>query len=468
MTTVDPEEFWSDLIPLVAARQVVPIVGSDLLTIDDGGRPVRFYRRVAERLLERYGVDPAATNTTLRPYHELNDAICALDRLAKRASADSYLPVHEAIRTTVSACRSEIDEPLRQLASIDDLRMFVTTTSDDALVHALDEVRYGGRASTLQVEYAPSGLPKDRTTDLSDLDVPDQSAVLYLFGKAAVSPVFAAHDEDVLEFLYGLQAGLGQTPKRFFSAIRSSNLLFIGCRFPDWLSRFLMRVAAPQRLSEQRGRKDFVIDPSHEDPDFAVFLATFARNTRISSMSPAAFVAEFLSRWQAQHGQEASAGNAREVAAPARPRKPAVFISYSRTDIAPVRALYDEIRRVAGNDVAWFDKSEMNPGDEWRARIMEAVEGCQLFLPIVSLSEEARTEGVFIEEWRRALDRARGIDGRAFIVPVFVDADAESNLARYPRATRLFGAVDFGFAPEGRLSPKLESMIVRELRAFRG
>ena len=102
MTTVDPEEFWSDLIPLVAARQVVPIVGSDLLTIDDGGRPVRFYRRVAERLLERYGVDPAATNTTLRPYHELNDAICALDRLAKRASADSYLPVHEAIRATVS------------------------------------------------------------------------------------------------------------------------------------------------------------------------------------------------------------------------------------------------------------------------------------------------------------------------------------------------------------------------------
>ena len=56
----------------------------------------------------------------------------------------------------------------------------------------------------------------------------------------------------------------------------------------------------------------------------------------------------------------------------------------------------------------------------------------------------------------------------AFIVPVFVDADAASDLSRYPRASRLFGVVDFGFAPEGKLSPKLESMIVRELRTLRG
>jgi len=465
---VDLEELWSDLIPLVAARQVVPIVGSDLLTVAVDGKPVPFYQRVAERLLERYGVDRAATNTTLRPHHELNDAICALDRLDKRASADSYLPAHEAIRTTLATSRAEIEAPLRQLAAIEDFRLFVTTTSDDVLAQAIDQVRYNGRALTEQVEYAPSGLPKDRTTDLSELETPDRSAVLYLFGKAAVSPVFAAHDEDVLEFMYGLQAGFSQTPKRFFSAIRGANLLFIGCHFPDWLSRFLIRAAAPQRLSEQRGRKDFVIDPAHEDAGFVVFLTTFARNTRVSSMSPADFVTELLRRWQAQRPPDAPATEAPRSAAPARARKPAVFISYSRTDIAPVRTLYDELRRLAGDDVAWFDKSEISPGDEWSARVMEGVESCQLFLPVVSASAEARTEGEFIGEWKRALARARGIDGRAFIVPVFVDADAEADLSRYARANRLFGTLDFGFAPNGKLTPKLEATIVRELRAFRG
>jgi len=464
----DPEEFWSDLLPLVTAGQVVPIVGADLLTMTEGTARVPFYRRVAVHLLERYEVDPDSAGITLRPGHELNDAICALDTLGKRASADSYLPAHEALRAELAIARSEIAAPCRQLAAIEDLRLFVTTTSDDVLAQALDEVRYGGSRRTEQVEYAPAGLPTDRHTDLSELDTPDRTAVLYLFGKAAVTPVFAAHDEDILEFLYGIQSGLGQAPKRYFSAIRSANLLVIGCRFPDWLSRFLVRVAAPRRLSEQRGRRDFVVDPFGEEPGFVVFLTTFARNTRVLSMPPADFVAELLRRWEAQRPASAPAATAGARPPVMRPRKPAVFISYSRTDLAVARTLYDEITRVAGDDVAWFDKSEISPGDEWRARIMDGVESCKLFLPVISLSAEARTEGVFIEEWRRALERARGIDGRKFIVPVFVDPDAESDLSRYRRAQRMFQAVDFGFAPGGRLTPALESALVRELRAFRG
>jgi hypothetical protein len=445
----------------------VPIVGSDLLNVSVDGVPVPFYQRVAERLLDRYGVDRQATNTALRRHHELNDAICVLDKLGKRASADSYLPTYEAIRTALATCRAEVDAPLRQLAAIEDFRLFVTTTSDDGLAQAINQVRYDGREQTEQVEYAPSGLPKDRTTDLSELEAPERSAVLYLFGKAAVSPVFAAHDEDILEFLYGLQIGLGQTPKRFFSAIRGANLLLIGCHFPDWLSRFLMRVAAPQRLSEQRGRKDFVIDPSREEPGFITFLTTFARNTRISAMSPTTFVAELLERWRAQRPPDALRSQPTAVVA-SRARKPAIFISYSRSDIVPVRTLYGEIQRVAGDDVAWFDKSEISPGDSWHDRIMDGVNNCQLFLPVVSSSAEARTEGVFIEEWKRALERARQIDGRAFIVPVVVDGKADANVSAYARANRMFGAFDFGFAPEGVLTPKLEAKIVQELRAFRG
>jgi len=76
------------------------------------------------------------------------------------------------------------------------------------------------------------------------------------------------------------------------------------------LSRFLIRAAAPQRLSEQRGRKDFVIDPAREDAGFVVFLTTFARNTRVSSMSPTDFVTELLRRWQAQPPPEAPATGA--------------------------------------------------------------------------------------------------------------------------------------------------------------
>ncbi|MBS1818357.1 MAG: toll/interleukin-1 receptor domain-containing protein [Acidobacteria bacterium] len=464
----DPEEFWADLIPLVAARQVVPIVGSDLLTVTVDGVERPFYQIVAERLLKRYGIDAAAANVTLRPRHELNDAVCALDRLGKRASADSYLPVFEAIRGTLDEHRHAVSVPLRQLAAIDDLRLFVTTSVDDALAQAIDAVRYQGQPRTEQVEYAPDGLPNDRVTDIEEGESEARTAVLYLFGKAAVSPVFATHDEDILEFLHGIQAGLGRMPARFFSEIRSANLLLIGCHFPDWLSRFLVRVAASKRLSEQPRRKDFVIDPSHDEPEFVVFLTTFARNTRISALTPSAFVAEFLSRWKATRPQVAPGPAAPAVMVTPQGRKPAVFISYSRSDLGPARALFDELQRLAGNDVAWFDKSVLEPGNEWEQRILDGINNCQLFLPVVSTTEEQRTEGFFIAEWRAALERARSIDGRAFIVPIFIDTDAEKNLAQYPRAQRMFGHLDYGFAPGGKLTPPLETALVRALRAFRG
>ena len=74
-----------------------------------------------------------------------------------------------------------------------------------------------------------------------------------------------------------------------------------------------------------------------------------------------------------------------------------------------------------------------------------------------ALSQVARISRELREE--KARSSASAEDAQA--------SRAEANLSRYQRASRLFRAVDFGFAPGGRLTPKLEAAIVRELRAFR-
>jgi hypothetical protein len=149
-------------MPLVAAGQVVPIVGSDLLTMTEGGALVPVYRQVAERLLERYAVDPGAAVTTLRPGHELNDAICVPDRLDKRPAPTATCPC-EAIRAVLATAAADRGA-LSPFGTIDDLRLFVTTTSDDSWRRRW--MRFGtGNRRTEQVEYAPTGLPTDRRTD---------------------------------------------------------------------------------------------------------------------------------------------------------------------------------------------------------------------------------------------------------------------------------------------------------------
>jgi hypothetical protein len=465
------DDFWADLIALVRARQVVPVIGADLLWSRIADQEIPFYELVAKQLIAPYEEKKRGGDEwLLRPQSLLSDAVCTLAALKKRPVADCYLWVHQALQALLKEHRAYLENSHRTLAAIEDFRLFVSTTPDDVLAQAIDSVRYGGTGQTQQIEYSPSSLSKGHQTDLAEQWTDGQSAVLYLFGKMNVAPSYAVHDEDMLEFIHGLQAGLGPVPKHFFSEMRNANLLLIGCQFPDWIARFLMRLTAAQRLSEQRGRRDFVIDRTAERrSDFVVFVEQFAGSTQVLSSEPRAFVRELLARWQASRMADgtASAKRATEPQTSLRPRA-AIFISYSRTDIDAARKLNDELTRIAGNDIAWFDKDKVKPGDEWPRLLKEAIRACDLFMPVISRSAEGRTEAEFIDEWRTASERWRRIDGKKFVIPVCVDAGAnESTIANYTRAQTFFGKADFGFAPGGALTPTLEDTLVRELRALR-
>src|SRR6516225_1567047 len=80
------EEFWEDLLAFIEDRRVIPIVGAELLIIEEGGQSVSLYRAVAERLLNKYGLSENALpgGYALREHHELNDAVCALATTGRR------------------------------------------------------------------------------------------------------------------------------------------------------------------------------------------------------------------------------------------------------------------------------------------------------------------------------------------------------------------------------------------------
>src|SRR5262249_24370398 len=148
----------------------------------------------------------------------------------------------------------------------------------------------------------------------------------YLFGKADVSPFYAIHDEDALEFPYTMQAGNG--PERMVSQLRSRNLLLIGCDFADWLSRFFLRLSSSERLSsDQRTKKEFFVGhETSEDHYFTVFLERFSHDSRCYPVDARTFVAELYHRWSARN----PAPDGKLVSLP-RPAG-SIFISYSSDD----------------------------------------------------------------------------------------------------------------------------------------
>ena len=161
----DAEEFWDELLAQIDAGQVIPIVGSELLTVVVDGREAPLYRVVAERLLAKYGVtastedDKASTETDsdgvgLRPYHELNDAVCALALRGRRVQ-DLYRPINDLLRALLEISSTTALRPLRDLAAIAGFKLFVSTTPDDLLASAIDAERYGGAAKTDRIVFAP-------------------------------------------------------------------------------------------------------------------------------------------------------------------------------------------------------------------------------------------------------------------------------------------------------------------------
>jgi hypothetical protein len=311
-------------------------------------------------------------------------------------------------------------EPLRALASIPGFNLLVSLTFDSLLADA-----FGTPLQIQQIAYSPSSV-RDLPAPKKELRQP---VVFHLLGKASASPDFAICDEDLLEFLHGLQDRQRQ-PKTLFDELRGNHLLFLGCDFGDWLARFFLRTARNLELSQKRRRWDVLVgDRIARDAGLVLFLESFSADTRVVPGGAPEFVAELARRWHAAHPPASATSSVTAEplggeAGTAEKTVPsgAVFISYASEDLAAAGRLAEGLR--AASLEVWFDQDALRLGDDWARSIRRGIERCSLFLPVISrraLSEENRRR-YFWREWNDADDFARGMaPGEAFIVPIVID-----------------------------------------------
>lgn len=104
----------------------------------------------------------------------------------------------------------------------------------------------------------------------------------------------------------------------------------------------------------------------------------------------------------------------------------AVFLSYTRDDVAAARRIAEALR-ASGLEV-WFDENELRGGDAWDAKIRRQIDDCSLFVAIISSHTQERNKGYFRLEWKLAVDETGMLaEGVPFIVPVVIDETRESD-----------------------------------------
>ena len=292
-------------------------------------------------------------------------------------------------------------------------------------------MRTAGRA--LELAYSPKNA-QDLPGPLEELHQP---VVYHLFGKLSSQPDFVITEEDMLEFLHHMQSR-SAAAEHLFDALRDNHLLFIGCAFPDWLSRFLLRIAKSRQLSLRRTEMELLVGSlTNRDSDLVVFLRHFSPRTKIASCSPAEFVGELAVRYTNRSAASAAAqvnpsgGVANGSSDPgdvanASMSPGAVFISYTHEDQAAAARLRDFLEGEAGIDV-WLDTRRLEAGDDWGHKIRRDIKSCSYFMPLISTAATRRHEGYFRREWSLAVERAMDIaDSVPFIIPVAIDNTLET------------------------------------------
>jgi hypothetical protein len=448
LATLD-DDAWDDLLNFIEERRVIPIIGPELLTVHTETGPRLLYDWLAEKLAAKLGVD----TTRLPVPCTLNDVVCwFLSSRGRREEA--YARLRSILRETNFAT----PQALMQLAQITDFDLFVTTTFDPLLEQAVNAVRFGGAQSTEVIAYAPNRVA-DLPTERERLERP---VVYHLLGRVSASPTYVISDEDMLEFICGLQSE-HLTPEKLFHELEHSHLLLIGGNFSNWLARLFLRMAKRHRLSDPRDVGEVLADNhSGADRRLMAFLQQVSVRTRIYS-GAAEFVDELHRRWLARRTPaQVIAMNAPQRFFPPEREMPdrAVFISYAREDLAAVQKLK------AGLDAAgvttWFDLERLEGGDDYDRKIRRNIARCGLFIPVISATTQRRHEGYFRREWSYANDRVRSMaDGAVFVLPVCID-DTDAGDALVPDT---FKPLHFARLSGGEVAPEFAQRL-RELTSL--
>jgi len=136
----------------------------------------------------------------------------------------------------------------------------------------------------------------------------------------------------------------------------------------------------------------------------------------------------------------------------------AVFLSYASQDAISAQRICDALR-ARGVEV-WFDRSELEGGDAWDAKIKRQIRSCALFIPLISAHSQSPKEGYFRREWNlathRLLDMAPGLP---FLLPVVLDETTEGSAL----VAEEFLRVQWSRLPGGEATPVFVDRVLQLL-----
>jgi hypothetical protein len=147
---------WEDLLGYIESREVIPIVGKELLTVTVDGREAPLERHLAERLAGALGLLAGE----LSGGFGLNEVAMAC-AAAGRHPTSPYSKLKNLLNEMGPELRREPAPALRQPAEVTDFALYVSTTFDRLLYDSLASGRAGPHHEDVgRIVWSPRSRPE--------------------------------------------------------------------------------------------------------------------------------------------------------------------------------------------------------------------------------------------------------------------------------------------------------------------
>ena len=153
--TLFGDEQWESLIAWMDEKEVVPVVGPELVTVDDpdSGETMSLELWLARKLREKLGTD----GEIIEGKHGPMDQVVR----AHLESGGAVKQIYPLIRNLLRDNSFAPPAALRKLAEITDFNLYITTTFDSLMKDAINSVRFDGADATDVFSYAPNKVEED-------------------------------------------------------------------------------------------------------------------------------------------------------------------------------------------------------------------------------------------------------------------------------------------------------------------
>ena len=406
---------WDELLDFITDRQLTPILGKEMYKFkqDDLLMPVDEY--LSRQILGLNNVtDQAALTLTQAVNYLVNEKkVKTMDIIRK-------------LKLMIKEINFEFPL-LSQFLSITDINYYINTAVyNNVLENNLTAIR---KQTATSINFSINE-PFSDADDLDKLQVP---FVFNVFGSLLNTVDPALSEEDMLEYTGYFKEKI-KNATNIINALKNKNLLFLGCAFPDWMVRFILRLLSNEPMHDWGSKRTIIVvnDMSDARKKQYEFLKNYDVVTYDGNTKD--FVEELSSRWKQKN--------------PSSVKNKMIFLSYTVKDKDAVENLKKAIEGI-NNVTCWYDNREIVPGDDFKTEIAKNIKSADLFIPLISANSLMHKDGYVQLEWFTAdnVNTFRKIDGNTgkYLMPVVIDDTNpyDNNVPKY------FSELSIGKVPAG-------------------